>query len=105
MAGKSTSGGHGGKPDYGAPGAARNETSHDVEFAKGGDTKMFGNQDAEEQKPGGTAHNTGGSGKGGGSDNFGDAPVQGDKFASGGKTKMFGFTGALPARDGITSAR
>jgi hypothetical protein len=95
----------GGKPNYGAPGAARNETSHDVQFAKGGTTKMFGVQDSEEQEPGGTAHKTSKGDKGASTSGYGDESVQGDKFASGGKTKMFGFSGALPARDGITSAR
>ena len=81
----------------GAGSVKRNEKTHDVEFAKGGNTHMFGEQAAGEQKPatkssGGTAH-----------DVSGGAP--GAKYAEGGKTKMFSFTGALPARDGITSAR
>lgn len=76
----------------GSSSVSRNETTHNVEFAEGGDTKMFGEQAAGEQKPGGTAHNA-----------EGGAP--GAKFAEGGKTKMFGYQGALPARDGITSAR
>jgi hypothetical protein len=67
------------------------EKSHDVTFAKGGDTHMFGEQSAGDQKPGGTAHT--------------ESAAPGADFASGGKTKMFGFSGALPARDGITSAR
>lgn len=67
----------------------------DTEFAKGGNTPMFGEQNADEQKPAGTAHDTG-------SDQ--DAGV-GDKFAAGGSTKMFGYQGAVPARAGITSAR
>ena len=53
---------------------------------------MFGEQAANEQKPGGTAHNVSGG-----------AP--GPEFAKGGSTKMFGFAGAQPAREGITSAR
>jgi hypothetical protein len=65
---------------------------HDVEFAKGGDTKMFGEQAAGPQKEGTTAH-----------DVSGGAP--GADFAKGGSGKMFGFSGALPARAGITSAR
>lgn len=80
------------KAGGGDAGAEATEKSHDVQFAKGGNTKMFGEQAANEQKPGGTAHNVSGG-----------AP--GPEFASGGKTKMFGFSGALPARDGITSAR
>ena len=76
----------------GDAGAEATEKSHDVEFAKGGDTHMFGEQAANEQKPGGTAQNVSGG-----------AP--GPEFAKGGSTKMFGFAGAQPAREGITSAR
>lgn len=76
----------------GDAGAEATEKSHDVEFAEGGDTKMFGEQAANEQKPGGTAHNVSGG-----------AP--GPEFAKGGSSKMFGFQGSVPARDGITSAR
>jgi hypothetical protein len=81
----------------------RNEKQHDVTFAKGGNTKMFGEQGADEQKAGGTAHKTGNDQ--GPADPAGGGPVVGDKFASGGSTKMFSFAPALPARDGITSAR
>lgn len=71
---------------------ATNEKSHNVEFAKGGKTKMFGPQAAGEQKPGETEH-----------DVEGGAP--GAKYAEGGKNKMFGYTGSLPAEAGKTSAR
>lgn len=60
-------------------------------FAKGGNTPMFGPQKAGEEKAGTTAHDVSSGG--------------GDKFACGGSGKMFGYTGALPARSGITSAR
>lgn len=70
----------------------RNERSHDVTFAKGGNTKMFGEQAAGPQKEATTAH-----------DVSGGAP--GAEFAKGGSSKMFGFQGSVPARDGITSAR
>lgn len=73
----------------GSDSVSRNEKSHDVEFAKGGNDHMFGQQHVGEQKPGGTATDSG-------SDN---------KFASGGSGKMFGFQGSVSARDGITSAR
>lgn len=74
------------------------EKTHNVEFAKGGNTPMFGHGEvtpselqAGEQTPGQTAKdNEGGSG---------------EKFASGGKGKMFGYTGSLPAKAGVTSAR
>lgn len=64
-------------------------------FAEGGNTPMFGHQNADEQAPGGTAHDNGSP----------QSQGSGDKWACGGKTKMFGFAGAMPAREGITSAR
>lgn len=76
-------------PLSGSDSVSRNEKSHNVEFAKGGNTSMFGPQHVGEQKPGTTAHSVGGD----------------DKFAKGGSNKMFGFQGSQPARDGITSAR
>ena len=79
-------------PLKGSGSVDRHEKTHNVEFAKGGDTKMFGEQAAGDQKAATTAHDVGGG-----------AP--GAKYAEGGKGKMFGFSGALPARDGITSAR
>lgn len=75
----------------------KNEKSAD--FAKGGNTPMFGHGDrtttapsdaAGEQKPGVTEHDPEGSGS---------------KFASGGSTKMFGYAGSVPAEAGKTSAR
>lgn len=70
----------------------KKESSHNVTFAQGGKTKMFGPQVAGSEKAGVTAH-----------DVSGGAP--GDKYACGGKTKMFGFAGSQPAQAGITSAR
>lgn len=67
------------------------KTSHNVDFAKGGKTKMFGEQQASPQTPGQTEKN-GATGKGA-------------EFAKGGSGKMFGFAGSEPARAGITSAR
>ncbi len=64
-----------------------------ADFAEGGNTPMFGHQQAGEQKPGGTAHNTGGG------------TGTGAQFAAGGTNKMFGFTGSLPVTAGMTSAR
>ncbi len=69
---------------------SKRESEHNVEFAKGGTTKMFGHQAAGEQDPATTAH---------------DTTNDGDKYACGGKTKMFGFAGAQPAQAGKTSAR
>ena len=69
----------------------KQETEKNVEFAEGGETKMFGPQSAEPDKPG----NTGKDPKG--------AP--GAKYAEGGKGRMFGFAGSQPATAGKTSAR
>ena len=68
----------------------RHEKTHNVEFAKGGDTHMFGEQQAGPQTPGQTEKN-GDTGKGA-------------EFAAGGKGKMFGFSASKPATSGITSA-
>lgn len=70
---------------------SKTETSHDVTFAEGGDTHMFGQQAAGPDKPGNTGKDQSG------------AP--GAKFASGGKGKMFGFNPAVPATAGQTGAR
>lgn len=72
--------------------ASRKETSHNADFAKGGDGHMFGPQAAGEQKTATTAHDV----KGG-------AP--GAEFAKGGSGKMFGFAGSQSAKAGQTSAR
>jgi hypothetical protein len=69
----------------------RNESSHNVEFAEGGNTKMFGEQQAEPAK----AAQTGDPG----------ATGKGAEFAKGGSNKMFGFAGSESAKAGITSAR
>ncbi len=81
----------------------KKETTKDATFAVGGKTKMFGEQGAEEQKAGGTAHNTGNDQ--GPSDDHGSGPVVGDKFAKGGSGKMFGYQGSVPASAGQTGAR
>lgn len=71
-----------------------------ADFAKGGDTPMFGSGDrtvtapkeqAGSQKPGVTEHSPDGG--------------TGDKFAKGGSNKMFGYAGSQPAEAGKTSAR
>ena len=79
----------------GSAGASATEKTHNVEFAKGGTTKMFGEQEAGERTGSDKSPSTGKP----------DSSGPGEKFAEGGKTKMFGFQGAIPARDGITSAR
>lgn len=67
------------------------EAQHDVTFAEGGNTPMFGKQSAGPDKPGNTGHD--------------QTAAPGPKFASGGSTKMFGFSPSESARAGITSAR
>lgn len=59
------------------------------EFAKGGTTKMFGQQNAGTQQAGMTSHATGSS----------------PKFAEGGKGKMFGQGHAGTAESGVTAKR
>lgn len=71
--------------------ASKKEKSHNVEFAKGGKTPMFGQQQAEPMK----AAQTGDPG----------ATGKGAEFAKGGGGKMFGFQGSQAAQAGITSAR
>jgi hypothetical protein len=67
------------------------ESSHDVTFAEGGDTHMFGKQAAGPDKPGNTGKD--------------QSSAPGHKFAEGGKGKMFGFAGSQPATAGQTGAR
>lgn len=67
------------------------ESERNVQFAKGGNTSMFSQQQAEPM----TSGQTGDPGKTG----------KGAEFAKGGSNKMFGFSGSLPAQSGITSAR
>ena len=76
----------------------KKEGQHDVEFAEGGDTPMFGTGDrtktetrdaAGDQLAGQTAQHS--------KDN--------PKYAEGGSTKMFGYSPSVPAKAGITSAR
>jgi hypothetical protein len=76
---------------HGTGSVKRGESTTNTEFAKGGKTKMFGEQQASPQTPGQTEKN-GATGKGA-------------EFAKGGSGKMFGFAGSEPARSGITSAR
>lgn len=67
------------------------KSSHNADFAKGGNTHMFGEQQAEPQTPG----HTGDRGAGG----------KGASFAKGGSGRMFGYAGSQPAQAGRTSAR
>ncbi len=76
---------------HGTGSVKRGEKTHNVEFAKGGTTKMFGEQQAGPAK---TAQ-TGDAGQTG----------KGAEFAKGGSGKMFGFAGSQSAQAGKTSAR
>lgn len=67
------------------------EAQHDVTFAEGGDTPMFGKQSAGPDKPGNTGKDT--------------SAAPGPKYAVGGTNKMFGFNGSQPQQAGRTSAR
>lgn len=71
------------------------EQSHNVEYAEGGDTKMFGEQEAGSRTSADKSPSTGKP----------DSSGPGEKFAKGGTGKMFGYTGALPATAGISAAR
>jgi hypothetical protein len=70
---------------------SKQESEHDVTFAEGGDTPMFGEQAAGPDKPGNTGKDK--------------TSAPGAKYAEGGKGKMFGFAGSQPAQAGKTSAR
>jgi hypothetical protein len=82
--------GHG-HSDAGAEGT---EKTHNVEFAKGGNTPMFGEQEAGSRKGPDKSPSTGKP----------DSSGPGEKFAAGGSNKMFGYNPSKPATSGITSA-
>jgi len=69
----------------------KSETQKDVEFAKGGDDHMFGEQAAEKQTPGHTEQE--------------DSAGPGAKFAEGGKGKMFSYSPSIPQAAGRTGQR
>ena len=70
------------------------EKTHNVEFAKGGDTAMFGEQEAGSRKGEDKSPSTGKP----------DSSGPGEKFAAGGSGKMFPYNPAKPVTAGITSA-
>lgn len=70
---------------------SKENVEHNVTFAKGGDTPMFGQQAAGPDKPGNTGKDT--------------SSAPGPKYAAGGSGKMFGFAGSQPATAGQTGAR
>jgi hypothetical protein len=79
------------KPNNLSVNKTKKEGQHDVEFAEGGDTHMFGEQAAGPDKPGNTGKDP--------------TAAPGAKFAAGGSTKMFGFSPAVSQEPGRTSAR
>ena len=84
-------------------GGFQKKTEKSADFAKGGNTPMFGKGDRTTTAPQDGAH-----GKGSGDTNPGSAgpgASTGDKFAKGGSGKMFGYQGAVPATAGQTGAR
>jgi len=80
-------------------GATMKQTEKNVEFAKGGNTPMFGKGDRTVTD----SRDAAGTAKPG--ETYKDPEDSGEKFAKGGSTKMFGYTGSLPAEGGKTSAR
>lgn len=75
------------------------KTEKKADFAKGGDTPMFGHGDRTTTAPSdaaGTA--TPGT-------TYKDPKDSGSKFAAGGSGKMFGYAGVQSAEAGKTSAR
>jgi hypothetical protein len=83
-----------GRTDH-AGGASATEKTQNVDFAEGGTTKMFGEQEAGPRTGADKSASTGKP----------DSSGPGDKFAIGGSGKMFGFNPAVTAQSGITSAR
>jgi hypothetical protein len=69
----------------------KENVEHNVEFAKGGNTKMFGPQAAGPDRPGNTGKDS--------------TSAPGPKYASGGSHKMAGYSPSIPAKAGITGAR
>ena len=70
---------------------SKESSEHNVTFAEGGDTHMFGKQSAGPDKPGNTGKD--------------QSSAPGPKYAAGGSNKMFGYSPAVPAKAGITGAR
>ncbi len=91
--GKGKSVGSGG--GRGGDAGSATEKTHNVEFAKGGDTPMFGEQEAGSRKGSDKSPSTGKP----------DSSGPGEKFAEGGATKMFSYQGSVLATAGISSAR
>lgn len=79
---------------HGDAGASATEKTHNATFAEGGDTPMFGEQEAGSRKGADKSPSTGKP----------DSSGPGEKFAEGGPGKMFGYNPSKRATAGITSA-
>lgn len=75
------------------------KTEKSADFAKGGDTPMFGTGDRTTTAPKDAA------GTATPGETYKDPTNSGDKFAKGGSGKMFGYEGSVPATAGQTGAR
>jgi len=75
------------------------KTEKKADFAKGGDTPMFGTGDRTTTAPKDAA------GTATPGETYKDPTDSGGKFAAGGSTKMFGYAGVQSAEGGKTSAR
>jgi len=75
------------------------KTEKSADFAKGGNTPMFGKGDRTTTAPKDAA------GTATPGETYKDPKNSGGKFAEGGSGKMFGYEGSKPAQGGITSAR
>lgn len=75
------------------------KTEKNADFAKGGNTPMFGKGDRTTTAPSDAA------GTATPGETYKDPKESGSKFAAGGSQKMFGYTGSETAQAGKTSAR
>jgi membrane protein involved in colicin uptake len=84
-------------------GGFQKKTEKKADFAKGGNTPMFGKGDRTTTAPKDGAHSMGSGTTDPGA--TGSGAGTSDKFAKGGSGKMFGYEGAVPATAGQTGAR
>lgn len=80
------------------------KTEKHADFAKGGDTPMFGQGDRTKTGPKDGAHGVE-PGQTSSAPIGPEGPSTGDKFAKGGSQKMFGYQGSVPATAGQSGAR
>jgi hypothetical protein len=75
------------------------KTEKSADFAKGGNTPMFGSGDRT------TTASKDAAGTATPGETYKDPTNSGEKFAKGGSQKMFGYEGSVPATGGQTGAR